>query len=201
MSTQTTRPIPYDELPLWMRQARQEFDWGILIAIAMSVAMAWSFLVRSDLPAGHQLEHTIFQSSDIVTAIEEGRFYPRWSPYAVNGYGAPIPNYYPMGTPYTVALIDVLFTNDLHQAVRIVFVLAYAVAGCSVYLLVSRRTDAAIGLLSSILYVYSPMIGSTIPNVLGDLPLLMASALLPLSLWTTYRLTIGNNHLILQFIA
>ena len=193
MSTQTRPAISYDELPLWMRQARQEFDWGILIAFAMSVAMAWSFLVRSDLPAGHQLEHTIFQSSDIVTAFKEGRYYPRWSPYAVNGYGAPIPNYYPMGTPYTVALIDILFTNDLHQAVRIVFVLTYAVAGGSMYLLVSRRTDAAIGLLSSILYVYSPMIGSTIPNVLGDLPLLMASALLPLSLWTSYRLTMRRQ--------
>jgi len=193
MSTQTTYQIPYDELPLWMRQARQEFDWGIIIAIAMSVAMAWSFLVRTDLPAGHQLEHTIFQSSDIVTAFKEGRYYPRWSPYAVNGYGAPIPNYYPMGTPYTVALIDILFTNDLHQAVRIVVVLTYALAGGSTYLLVSRRTDAAIGLLSSILYVYSPMIGSTIPNVLGDLPLLMASSLLPLSLWTAYRLTIRKQ--------
>jgi hypothetical protein len=193
MSTQTRSPIPYDELPLWMRQARQEFDWGILIAFAMSIAMAWSFLVRSDLPAGHQLEHTIFQSNDIVTAFKEGRFYPRWSPYAINGYGAPIPNYYPMGTPYTIALIDILFTNDLHQAVRIVFVLTYAVAGVSVYLLVSRRTDAAIGLLSSILYVYSPMIGSTIPHMMGDLPLMIASALLPLSLWSAYRLTIRKQ--------
>jgi hypothetical protein len=193
MSTQPAIPIPYDELPLWMRQARQEFDWGILIALAMSITMAWSFLVRSDLPAGHQLEHYVFQASDIVTAFEEGQFYPLWSPYAINGYGAPIPSYYPMGTPYTVALVDALFTNDLHQAVRIVFILTYAVAGISVYLLVSRRTDGAIGLLASILYVYSPMIGSTIPYVLGDLPLLIASALLPLSLWSTYRLIIRNQ--------
>lgn len=203
MSTQTTSPIPHDELPLWMRQARQEFDWGILIAFAMSVAMAWSFLVRSDLPAGHQLEHTIFQSSDIVTAFKEGQYYPRWSPYAINGYGAPIPNYYPMGTPYTVALFDVLFTNDLHQAVRIVFILTYATAGIGAYLLVSRRTDAAIGLLASMLYVYSPMIGSTIPYVMGDLPLLMASALLPLNLWLTYRITIRQqtSDLVLQSLV
>ncbi|PJF20768.1 MAG: hypothetical protein CUN56_14505, partial [Phototrophicales bacterium] len=184
----THLPIPYDELPLWMRQARQEFDWSILIALAMSIAIAWSFLLHDKLPAGHQLEHTVFQASDIVTGFHEGRFYPRWSPYAVNGYGAPIPNYYPMGTPYIIATIETLFSNNLNQAVRITFILTYAVAGLGIYLLVSRRTDAPIGLMSSVLYLYSPMIGSTVPYVMGDLALLMGGALLPLSLWSSYRL-------------
>ena len=103
--------IPYDELPLWMRQAKQEFDWGILIIIAMSLAIGWTFLINSELPAGHQLEHYVFQASDIDHRIPEGVFYPRWSPYAIKGYGAPIPNYYPMGTGYTIATVSAL----LHQ--------------------------------------------------------------------------------------
>lgn len=181
--------IPYDELPLWMRQAKQEFDWGILIIIAMSLAIGWTFLITSDLPAGHQLEHYIFQASDISTGFQEGVFYPRWSPYALKGYGAPIPNYYPMGTAYTIAIVSALFTNDIFQATRLVFVLAYVLAGLGVYLYLSRRTDSAIGLFGSVLYLFSPMIGSTIPFVMGDLSLLIASGLLPLTMWTSYRLT------------
>lgn len=185
--------ISHEDLPLWMQQARQEFDWSILIALAMSIAIAWTFLLNDDLPAGHQLEHTLFQASDIVTAFEEGRFYPRWSPYTINGYGAPIPNFYPMGAPYIVAVIETLFTNNLIQAARIVFVLTYAVAGLSVYLLISRRTDAPIGLFTTVLYLFSPMLGSTIPYVMGDLALLMASALLPLSLYSAYQ-SMNNRH-------
>lgn len=189
----TQLPIPYDDLPLWMRQARQEFDWSILIALAMSLAIAWTFILRSDIPAGHQLEHFVFQAENIVTGFEEGRFYPRWSPYALNGYGAPIPNYYPIGTAYIVAVIESLFTNDLIQAVRITFILTYAIAGTSTYLFVSRRTDASIGLLATVLYLYSPMLGLTIPYAMGDLALLMASALLPLILWTSTRLISYSN--------
>lgn len=176
-----------------MQQARQEFDWGILIVLAMSIAMAWNFIVRTDLAGGNRLEHTMFQASDIADSFDAGYFYPRWFPNAVNGYGAPIPNYYPMGTPYTIALVDVLFTDDLNQAARIVIIVSYAIAGISVYLLVSRRINASIGLVASLLYIYSPMIGSTIPYSLGDLPLLLASALMPASLWTTYRLLKGNG--------
>ncbi len=187
MTTETQ--ISYEDLPLWMRQAKQEFDWGILIIIAMSLAIGWSFLINSELPAGHQLEHTIFQANDISTGFQEGIFYPRWSPYAVKGYGAPIPNYYPMGASYTIAVVSALFTNDLFQATRLVFVFAYVMAGIGIYLYLSRRTDSAIGLLGSVLYLYSPMIGSTVPYVMGDLALLIASGLFTLILWASYRLT------------
>jgi len=187
MTTETT--ISYDNLPLWMRHAKQEFDWGILIIIAMSFAIGWTFLINGELPAGTDLEHYVFLGSDVLTGFEEGVFYPRWSPYAIKGYGAPIPNYYPMGTSYTVAVVSALFTNDIIQATRLVFVLAYVMAGLGVYLYLSRRTDSAIGLLGSVLYLYSPMIGSTIPHHMGDLALLLASGLLPLTLWTAYRLS------------
>jgi len=176
-----------------MRQAKQEFDWGILIIIAMSLAIAWTFLINSELPAGHDLEHYVFQATDIETGFTEGVFYPRWSPHTLKGYGAPIPNYYPVGASYTIATISALLTNDIFQATRLVFVLAYVVAGLGVYLYLSRRTDSAIGLLGSVLYLYSPMIGSTIPYVMGDIALLIASGLLPLSLWSSYRLTSQYN--------
>jgi len=196
MTTETA--ISYDELPLWMRHAKQEFDWGILIIIAMSLAIGWTFLINGELPAGTALEHYVFQASDILTGFEEGVFYPRWSPYAIKGYGAPIPNYYPMGTGYTISVISALFTNDVIQATRFVFVLAYVMAGLGVYLYLSRRTDSAIGLLGSVLYLYSPMIGSTIPYSMGDLSLLLASGLLPLTLWTSYRL--ANSYQIIDLI-
>ncbi len=190
-------------LPFWMRQAKQEFDWSILIAIAMSLAIAWTFIVHDEIPGGTQLEHYVFQANDIISGFQEGHLYPRWSPYAIKGYGAPIPNYYPIGTAYSIALIEVLFTNDIYQATRIVFMLAYVIAGVSVYLLVSSRTDSAIGLLATALYIYSPMIGATVPYIMGDLALLISAGLLPLSLWAIY-LHIQNSqtsHLIIYILS
>lgn len=186
MNSQHT--IQDKDLPLWMQQARRDIDWGILIALVMSIAVAWMFILRTELAGGNQLEHIVFQASDMVEAIEEGRLLPRWSPHTLNGYGAPIADFYPIGTPYTIAVINILFTNDLSTALRIVIIASFAIAGMTVYLFVSRRVNAASGLIASLLYIYSPMISMTIPHVLGDISLLMASALLPLYLWAIFRL-------------
>ncbi|PJF26503.1 MAG: hypothetical protein CUN52_15735, partial [Phototrophicales bacterium] len=48
---------------------------------------------------------------------------------------------------------------------------------------------------SALLYIYSPFIGQTVPYILGDLPLLIASALMPFSLWSMGRVVICQNPL------
>lgn len=189
----TAIEIPTNELPLWMRRARRGIDWGMLIVIAFSLAISWSFVASPDLPHTNQTENYVYRAADYARALGEGHLYPRWSPYVFGGYGAPIPHYYPPGAPYTAALIQVLFTNDTVTAVRLVYILALCFAGSMLYVFVTRWVGAGAGILASMLYVYSPFVGLTVPHVLGDLPAALALALLPAVLWAVTRLMQFNG--------
>ncbi|MDQ7025977.1 MAG: glycosyltransferase family 39 protein [Anaerolineae bacterium] len=191
MSAQTV--IPQQDLPNWMKQARVGFDWGILIVVGFSLLMAWSFIENPNLPRTNDNIHYAFQANDAATALREGRLYPRWSPYAMGGLGAPVPHYTAPGASYLTAVIDVLFTNDTIFAMRIVYVLSFILAGLAVYRLMMQRVNALAGIIAALLYVYSPYFGLTVPHVLGDLPQVMALALVPLLLWGVNRLLLHHQ--------
>lgn len=189
----TTPYIPTEDLPGWMRQARRGTDWGVLLAIAFSVIAAWPFLMQPGLPQTNASENHVFRTTDIAASLQEGRLYPRWSPYAQYGYGAPIPHFYPPGSAYSAAVIQLLFTNDPVDAVRIVYIISLVGAGILSYVLVMRRAGSAAGLLTSILYVFSPFIGLTAPHIQGDLPLVISVMALPGLLWAIDRLLVLNR--------
>jgi hypothetical protein len=197
----TIPDISPHELPDWMRQARRGLDWGVLVVIAFSLTTAWSFIVNPNLPHTNASENYVYRTADYATAIQEGRLYPRWSPNALGGYGAPIPQYYPPGAPYTAALIQILLTNDPITAVRITYIVAICLAGAAVYGLVMRRAGAAAGVLAGVLYVYSPYLGLTAPHILGDLPGVMGMALIPALLWSIDRLLLLSRPLDLLFVT
>ncbi|MEO8610314.1 MAG: 6-pyruvoyl-tetrahydropterin synthase-related protein [Chloroflexota bacterium] len=190
--TTTIEVLPKD-WPDWMRQARQGVDWGIVLIFAFSLTIAMPFLTQNDLPHTNASENYVYRSADYAAALQEGRLYPRWSANVFGGYGAPIPHYFLPGAGYAAAVIQVLFTNDPVLAVRILYALSLGVAGTMVYLLVTRRVNATAGLLAGILYVYSPYVGLTAPQILGDLPVVMSLALMPMLLWSTDRLVIHNK--------
>jgi hypothetical protein len=196
----TTNIDPHD-LPFWMRQATRGLDWGLLLAVAFALIAAWPFVLQAGLPRTNANENYVFMAQDFSDALREGRLYPRWSPHVFGGYGAPIPNYYPPGAPYITAIIKTLFTNDVVLAARIVYVITYLLAGASLYLFVSRRSNAAAALLAVILYLYSPYFANTSPHTLGDLSGMIALALLPTMLYALDRLLTLNQPQDLLFTA
>ncbi len=197
----TVIEIPPENLPDWMRQARRGIDWGMLLILAFSLTIAMPFITQKDLPHSNASENYVYRAADYAAALLEGRLYPRWSANAFGGYGAPIPHYFPPAPGYTAATIQVLFTADAVLAVRIVYVLALSLAGTMVYAFVTRRAGAAAGLLSGMLYVYSPYIGLTAPHILGDLSGVMTFALMPTLLWSVDRLIVRNRPLDILLIA
>jgi hypothetical protein len=197
----TLTKISTQELPYWMRQARRGVDWGILLALAFSLIAAWPFILQPGLPRTNASENYVFRTEDYATAIREGYLYPRWSPHVLSGYGAPIPNYYAPGASYLAALIEVLFTNDSVFAVRILYAVSLCLAGSMMNVFVTRRAGAAAGLIASVVYVYSPYIGLVAPHILGDLPVVVASALLPMLLWAVDRLMLLNRPLDIVWVS
>ncbi len=184
MSTELT----YEQMPLWMRRSQQHFDWGIVFAVLIGLLAAWPFLNQPQLSMENGQLHDAFRTADTAAMLREGRLYPRWSPHAFSGYGAPIPNYIAPGAPYLAAVIEVLFTDDTLTALRIAYSLSLTAAALGIYLLVTRWSGCVQGLLATALYALSPYVGLTLPHLSGNLALMCSAALLPLTLWTFDRL-------------
>jgi hypothetical protein len=189
------------ELPDWMRQARRDVDWGAIFALLLSLLAAWPFLLDASLPHTNASENYVYRTADYAAAIMEGRLYPRWSPNAFSGYGAPIPHYLPPGAPYAAALVQILFTNDAVIAVRLIYAVAFCLAGAAAYTLVMRRAGAGAGIVAAALYVFSPYFGLVAPHVLGDFPGVVAMALLSTLLWAVDRLLMLNRAADMLFTA
>ncbi|MBN8635435.1 MAG: glycosyltransferase family 39 protein [Anaerolineae bacterium] len=185
--------IPANELPVWMKRALRRTDWGLLLALAFSLLAGWSFVLQPGFFHQNANENYIFRTAEYARALAEGRLYPRWSAETLAGYGAPIPHYAPPGAGYLPALIQQLYTNDPAQAVRLVYIAAYILAGLSIYALVARRLNAISGLIATLLYVYSPYFALTAPHIIGDLPVVLGLALLPALLWSVDRCVLQNE--------
>ncbi len=196
-----TETVAQENLPIWMEKTLRGTDWGILIVLALSLLAAWPFLLQSGLPRTNASENYVYRTADTVQALGEGRLYPRWSPNAINGYGAPIPQYYPPGAAYLPALLDVLLTNNATLAVKLIYSAAFLLAGGSVYAFVTRRSNARAGVVAALLYVYSPYLDLVAPHLLGDLPGMIGLALLPALLWSIDRLLQINRPFDLLYVA
>ncbi len=190
-----------ENLPIWMQKTMRGTDWGVLIVLAFCVLAAWPFLLQPGLPRTNASEHYVYRAAETVQSFAEGRFYPRWSANAINGYGAPIPHYYPPGAAYLPALIDAFFTNDATLAVKLAYVAAICLAGGALYAFVTRRSGATTGIIAALLYVYSPYLNLVAPHLLGDLPGVLSLALIPALLWSIDRLLRVNRPFDLLYVA
>lgn len=196
-----TIEIKIPDLPDWMRQAQRGVDWALLLVIALCLTAAWSFLFQPELPHTNASENYVYRTQDYAVGILEGRLYPRWSPNALAGYGAPIPHYYPPGATYLAAVIQVIFTGDPVLAVRLTYTVALCLGGAAVYMLVMRRAGATAGVLATALFIYSPYVGLVAPHVLGDLPGLFGLTLIATLLWSADRLLTANYPLDVLIVA
>jgi hypothetical protein len=190
-----------DTLPYWMRQAQRGWDWGLLLSVIVGLFAAWPFIAYDGLPRNNAMENYVFLAADFSDALAEGRLYPRWSPHALNGYGSPIPHYYPPATGYSAALVKLLFTDDPVLAFRLLYIGVYVLAAVTTYDLVRRYTHAAGGVTAAALYLFSPFIGHIAPYTLGDAPLIFSIALIPLFLWASSRLILLNRPINLFGVA
>lgn len=182
-----------NQIPAWMKQAQRGVDWGSLIIVGFCLIASWSFITQSQIPAYNDTEHYVYQIADYAEAFSEGITYTRWSPYAIYGYGAPIPHYYPSGTAYIGGLITYLFTNDALVSTRILYTLSIILAGSMTYHFVKQRTSALSGMIASLIYIFSPFMMFIVPHIEGDLAFSLGLGLLPSFLWAVSRFLKRNQ--------
>ncbi|MCS6834498.1 MAG: hypothetical protein NZ750_00585 [Anaerolineae bacterium] len=189
-----TPAIPEDQLPDWMKQALRGVDWGalivVLLCLGLSIAVWWQ---SEGLPRTYWGDSTLFRAADVAQALREGRLYPRWSPHALRGYGAPIAHFSPPAASYVIGLTSLILGGDLILAARLLGSGALILSGAAVYSLVARRSQAALGVVAALLYTFSPISALIAPRIQGDFALLLALALWPALLWALDRLGQGMS--------
>lgn len=187
--------IPEEDLPDWIQLAVRGTDWGVLIVLCIALLSGWSFIWYTELPNSPFYESYLWRVSELSQMMEEGTLFPRWSYYALNGYGAPIYHYLPPSASYASAIIATLFTGDAGNAIRIFILLSLCLAGGTLYGLLVHLADARVGLLGATLYLVNPFTLSTILFRTGYLDLLLVMALLPALLWAVVRWLTQKNAL------
>jgi hypothetical protein len=178
-----------------MRRALRPTDWGAVLALTFSLLFAAPMIFLPGLPRANDNEHWVYQTANYARALGEGRLYPRWSPHALGGYGAPIPHYYPPAPAYSAALIQTGFIGEPLDAVRLIYIFTLSLGGLPIYALVARHRGSRAALVASLLYTSTPYIAFTTPILLGDLPCALSHLLVPLLLWAVDRLLTADQAL------
>jgi hypothetical protein len=184
-------PLPpglsYDDLPLWMRQARRRVDWGLILVLLLGLLSVWPLITRGGLPRGTGLELYVYRTAEMADIIHEGVAYPRWASNLLYGYGLPLFNYTAPGSVYPAAVFSLLTESTPVDGVRSLLIVAALAGAGGMYAFVRRRWGAVAGLTSAGLFTLSPPLLFILPYVEGDLALIVALQITPAVFWAADR--------------
>jgi uncharacterized membrane protein len=96
MTTPTTSQ-PLARLSNWTRN----FDFGLLLTLALCAFALWPLLYRPGLPNGNDVLYHVYRTAEMDRAWTHGVLLPRWAESCYTGDGAPVFNYYASLSYYT----------------------------------------------------------------------------------------------------
>jgi hypothetical protein len=103
----------------------------------------------------HDARHSVYFLFEFNNAIQDGIWYPRWSPNQSFGFGYPFFNIYGPLSSYAGQFL--LWAGlDIVTAVKTVFGLSAILSGLTMYLFVRRMLGQPAGLIAALIYVYIP---------------------------------------------
>jgi len=133
----------------------------------------------------HDARHSVYFLFEFDRSIQDGIWYPRWSPDFAFGYGYPFFNIYGPLAFYLGEAFHLLGLGFV-SAVKSVFALSLLFSGVTMFLFVRRIMGSRAGLLAGLVYIYIPYHIVDI-YVRASLAESLALAFLPLNLWLLYE--------------
>jgi len=133
----------------------------------------------------HDARHSVYFLFEFDRSIEDGIWYPRWSPDFAFGYGYPFFNIYGPLAFYLGEAFHLLGL-DFVSAVKAVFAISLLFSGVTIFLFVRRFMGSRAGLLAGLVYIYIPYHIVDV-YVRASLAESLALAFLPLNLWLFYE--------------
>lgn len=176
-----TEEDPYEAeilpaVPLW----RDGFFWFTLGLTLFAVA---PFLLPGYFWGANDARHHVYFLFEYDRAVQDGIWWPRWSPDFAFGYGYPFFNIY---GPLSHFLAELLlhFGQVSHTtAIESIFVLSIVGSAAAMYCYIRSWQGAAAALVAALVYVYIPYHLLNL-YVRANLAESMAFVWLPLCLWT-----------------
>jgi hypothetical protein len=184
---------PRHELPIWMQQSMQGVDWGVLTVIAFCLLIGWHVIRTPQIVPGDQTEHFLYLADEFSNSIEEGILYPHWSSQSLQGFGAPIPHFYPPAIPYAIALLRLIVTNDAIVALKVLYIILTILIGTTVYAILTRRATARAGIIAALLLTTSPYVSLTLAHSTGNIASYAGIALFCAQIWAINRMLSASS--------
>ncbi|NJN95876.1 MAG: hypothetical protein HC875_18105 [Anaerolineales bacterium] len=160
-------------------------DPYLWLTLLLSLPVIGPLLQPGYFWGAHDARHSVYFLYQFDKAIQDGVWYPRWSPDFAFGHGYPFFNIYGPLSSYLGEIFH-LAGLDIVNAVKVVFGLSALLSSLAMYLFVRRLLGPASGLIAALTYVY-------IPYHLFDLYVRAALAesvgfvFVPLTLWGFYE--------------
>ncbi|OGH43943.1 MAG: hypothetical protein A3J14_01995 [Candidatus Levybacteria bacterium RIFCSPLOWO2_02_FULL_37_18] len=112
-------------------------------------------LFHPGLPPTHDGEYHVVRFYEFNKTLLSGQLYPRWAPDLNKGYGSPILNYYYQLPNYFASFLHLLGLSFI-DSFKIELILATLFGGLLFFLWARIFWGTAGGVISSVLYIYSP---------------------------------------------
>jgi len=126
-----------------------------LLLLLMSLFAIGPLLQPDYFWTAHDARHHVYFVFEFDRSVQDGIWYPRWSPDFAFGYGYPFFNIYgPLAT--AVGEVFHLLGFDFVTSVKLVFGLATLLSGLTMYGFVRRLIGPWAGFLAGLVYVYLP---------------------------------------------
>jgi len=172
--------------PVWARSEthpslwRDGFFW---LALGLTIFAAAPFLLPGYFWGANDARHHVYFLFEYDRLVQDGIWWPRWSPDFAFGYGYPFFNIYGPFSHFLGELFHHFLGFGFTDAVEAVFVISIAASAGAMYAFVRSWLGRPAALLAALAYTYAPYHLLNL-YVRANLAESMAFVWLPLVLWT-----------------
>ncbi|MBO9391353.1 6-pyruvoyl-tetrahydropterin synthase-related protein [Caldilinea sp.] len=173
---------PNSHPPLW----RDALFW---LAIGLTIFAVAPFLLPGYFWGANDARHHVYFLFEYDRLVQDGIWWPRWSPDFAFGYGYPFFNIYGPFSHFLGELFHHFLGFDFTDAVEAVFILSIVASAAAMYAFVRSWLGRPAALLAALAYTYAPYHLLNL-YVRANLAESMAFVWLPLCLWTARQAVI-----------
>ncbi|HRW05583.1 MAG TPA: hypothetical protein P5121_10830, partial [Caldilineaceae bacterium] len=163
-------------IPLW----RDRFLW---LALVLSLFAMAPFLLPGYFWGANDARHHVYFLFEFDRLVQDGVWWPRWSPDFAFGYGYPFFNIYGPFSHFLAELLVHFAGFSYTAAVEAIFMVSIGASAMSMYAFVRSWQGRASGLVAAVVYTYIPYHLLNL-YVRANLAESMAFFWLPLCLWS-----------------
>ncbi len=172
---QTKEDAPGD-VALW----RDSLFW---LTLALTLFAVGPFMVPGYFWGANDARHHVYFLFEFNRLVQDGIWWPRWSPDFAFGYGYPFFNIYGPFSHFLAELLLYFLHFSYTGAIKTVFALSIVGSGAAMYTFGRSWGGRHVGLVTALVYVYIPYHLLNL-YVRANLAESMAFVWLPLCLWT-----------------